>query len=106
VQVLGPNNIWKLSGRVNEILGSILPNFSSSDKEKLKNGLNFIGINHYSSYYVQDCIYSICEPGPGVTRTEGFYRQSSQKDGVPIGEPVSNFNIVTIITSNPCIRNH
>ncbi|KAK7838922.1 beta-glucosidase 47 [Quercus suber] len=49
-----------------EILGSILPEFSSNDREILKNGLDFIGINQYTSYYVQDCISSICEPGPGT----------------------------------------
>ncbi|XP_030968028.1 beta-glucosidase 46-like isoform X1 [Quercus lobata] len=70
-----------------EILGSILPEFSNNDREMLKNGLDFIGINQYTSYYVQDCISSICEPGPGVTKTEGYYRQSSQKDGMHIGEP-------------------
>ncbi|KAL0012390.1 hypothetical protein SO802_007498 [Lithocarpus litseifolius] len=70
-----------------EILGSILPEFSSDDREILKNGLDFIGINQYTSFYVQDCISSICEPGPGVTKTEGYYRQSSQKDGMHIGEP-------------------
>lgn len=78
-----------------EILGSILPEFSSNDRELLKNGLDFIGINQYTSFYVQDCISSICEPGPGVTKTEGYYRQSSQKDGMHIGEPVRNFNFIT-----------
>ncbi|KAL5842581.1 hypothetical protein ACOSQ3_013184 [Xanthoceras sorbifolium] len=61
-----------------KILGpSTLPEFSSKDMEKLKNGLDFIGINHYSSYHIQDCIHSVCEPGKGVTKTEGFSRQSS-----------------------------
>ena len=75
-----------------EILGSILPKFSTSDKKKLKMGLDFIGINHYTSYYVQDCLYSHCEPGKGVSKTEGFYQESSERNGVPIGEfrkPVS-----------------
>ncbi|KAL5578892.1 hypothetical protein UlMin_011334 [Ulmus minor] len=70
-------------------LGSLLPKFSTSDKEKLKLGVDFIGINHYTSYYVQDCIESPCEPGIGVTWTEGSYRRSSQRNGVPIGEPSS-----------------
>ncbi|KAK2644434.1 hypothetical protein Ddye_019629 [Dipteronia dyeriana] len=59
------------------ILGSTLPEFTSNDMEKLKKGLDFIGINHYTSYYVQDCISSTCGPGRGVTKTEGFYQQSS-----------------------------
>lgn len=71
-----------------EILGSSLPEFSGNDKKKLKRGLDFIGINHYTSYYIQDCIFSVCETGRGTSKTEGFARQSQQKDGVPIGEPV------------------
>ncbi|PNY04899.1 beta-glucosidase 47-like protein [Trifolium pratense] len=72
-----------------KILGNILPEFSSNDKEKLKSGLDFIGINYYTSYYVKDCIYSKCEPGPWITRTEGLFEQSALKDGVPIGKPTS-----------------
>lgn len=78
---------------MDDILGPILPEFSSNDKEILKSGLDFIGINQYTTFYVQDCISSICEPGPGVTKTEGFSRQCSEKDGVHIGEPVHNFNL-------------
>ncbi|RYR11905.1 hypothetical protein Ahy_B04g069414 isoform C [Arachis hypogaea] len=59
-----------------EILGNILPRFSSNDQEKLKKGVDFIGINHYISFYVKDCIFSICEQGLGITRTEGSYQTS------------------------------
>ncbi|KAF7840653.1 glucose-6-phosphate/phosphate translocator 2, chloroplastic [Senna tora] len=63
-----------LFGRYPEVmektLGTILPKFSSKDKEKLKSGLDFIGINHYASYYARDCLSSVCEPGVGVTTTE------------------------------------
>jgi beta-glucosidase len=76
-----------------KILGDILPKFSNNNKEKLKSGLDFIGINHYASYYIKDCIYSKCEPGPGITRTEGLFQQSAEKDGVPIGKPVHIFNL-------------
>ncbi|KAK9268291.1 hypothetical protein L1049_010734 [Liquidambar formosana] len=69
-----------------KILGPTLPEFSSTDLKKLKNGLDFIGINHYTSFYIKDCVFSVCEPGPGVTMTEGFTLRTPQKDGVPIGE--------------------
>ncbi|XP_058723786.1 beta-glucosidase 46-like [Vicia villosa] len=72
-----------------KILGNILPKFSNKDREKLKSGLDFIGINHYTTYYVKDCFYSKCEPGPGVTRTEGSYQQSETKYGVSIRKPTS-----------------
>ena len=74
------------------ILGPILPKFTSIDKAKLKRGLDFIGINHYASYYVRDCISSVCEPGPGITRTEGLYQQTAERNGVPIGELVRTSN--------------
>ncbi|KAK9031380.1 hypothetical protein V6N11_032763 [Hibiscus sabdariffa] len=70
------------------ILGSILPEFSTAEKQKLNKGLDFIGVNHYSSYYVQDCMFSECEPGTGTSKTEGYWTQSSQKNGIPIGEPI------------------
>ncbi|XP_039044042.1 beta-glucosidase 46-like [Hibiscus syriacus] len=67
------------------ILGPTLPELSTT--EKLNKGLDFIGINHYSGFYVQDCMFSACEPGPGTSRTEGFWGRSSTKNGIPIGEP-------------------
>ena len=72
------------------ILGSNLPKFTSNEIEKLKKtGLDFIGINHYTGYYVQDCMYSPRKPGMGSSWTEGFYLTSLERNGVPIGEPVS-----------------
>lgn len=59
------------------ILGTTLPKFSSNDKAKLRQGLDFIGINHYASYYVRDCISSVCESGPGVSTTEGLYQRTT-----------------------------
>lgn len=72
-----------------ELLGSDLPVFSKFDLEMLKNGLDFIGINHYTSFYSKDCMFSPCEPGPGTTRTEGFALRTAKKDGVYIGEPTA-----------------
>ncbi|KAK8992234.1 hypothetical protein V6N11_048323 [Hibiscus sabdariffa] len=69
------------------ILGSILPEFTATEKQKLNKGLDFIGVNHYTSYYVQDCMFSVCESGFGTSKTEGFWAQSSEKNGTPIGEP-------------------
>lgn len=73
-----------------EILQSDLPTFSNYDLEMLKNGLDFIGINHYTSFYIKDCMFSVCQPGPGVTRTEGFALRTAQKNGIFIGDPVCN----------------
>ncbi|KAA8515484.1 hypothetical protein F0562_018905 [Nyssa sinensis] len=86
---LDPILFGKYPAEMQRILGSILPVFSKYDLEKLKNGLDFIGINHYTSFYIKDCIFSVCEAGPGVTKTEGYILRTALKDGVPIGEPTA-----------------
>lgn len=79
----------KYPAEMEQILGNVLPKFSTSNKEKLRvSGLDFIGINHYTGYYVKDCISSPCKPAIGVTWTEGLYQQSSERNGVPIGESI------------------
>ncbi|KAK8273588.1 hypothetical protein V6Z12_D10G015900, partial [Gossypium hirsutum] len=84
---LDPIIFGRYPQEMQDILGSILPEFSTTEKQKLNKGLDFIGINHYTSYYVQDCMFSACEPGPGTSKMEGYCAQSSQKNGTPIGEP-------------------
>lgn len=73
-----------------EILGLDLPHFSTEDQKKLKNGADFIGINHYTSYYAKDCLHSFCEPGQGSSKIEGFTFWTPTKEETSIGEPVSN----------------
>ncbi|KAH6773803.1 hypothetical protein C2S51_012207 [Perilla frutescens var. frutescens] len=47
-----------------DLVGSMLPVFSEKDVENMINDeLDFIGINHYTSFYSKDCIYSECEFG-------------------------------------------
>ncbi|OMO76758.1 Glycoside hydrolase, family 1 [Corchorus capsularis] len=43
-------------------------------------------VDHYNRY--MDCMFTKCEPGPGTSKTEGFFGQSPQKNGIPIGPPV------------------
>lgn len=71
-----------------QILGTQLPAFSRQDQTNIKSGADFIGINHYTSFYAKDCIYSTCEKGPGVSNSEGCYLRTAFKDGIPIGETV------------------
>lgn len=86
---LDPIMFGKYPAEMHEILTSLLPAFSKNDLKKLKNGLDFIGLNHYTSFYIKDCIYSPCEQGgPGVTMTEGYTLRTATKDGVPIGQSV------------------
>ncbi|GAB4830908.1 hypothetical protein Ancab_004936 [Ancistrocladus abbreviatus] len=71
------------------ILGPSLPEFSPEERKKLHKALDFIGLNHYTSFYIKDCMFSECKPGEGTTRTEGLYKRVAVKDGIPIGEPTA-----------------
>lgn len=88
---LDPIILGKYPKEMHDILGPDLLPFSKYDLEKLKSGLDFVGINHYTSYYVKDCIFSTCEQGKGSSKTEGFALTSPQMNGLNIGEPVLNF---------------
>ncbi|KAE8673467.1 Beta-glucosidase 45 [Hibiscus syriacus] len=90
------------------ILGSIFPVFSTTEKQELNKGLDFIGINHYTSYYVRDCMFSECEPGNGTSKTlltmkgelvwQNVYPQGLEKILTYLKEKYPN--IPMIITEN------
>ncbi|KAG4948757.1 hypothetical protein AAZX31_15G101800 [Glycine max] len=86
---LDPIIIGEYPAEMHEILGQDLPTFSRYDVEKLKSGLDFIGVNHYTSAFAKDCIFSACEQGRGSSRTEGFTLRSPQMNGISIGEPTA-----------------
>ena len=73
-----------------QILGARLPTFTSEERRKLqKYKLDFIGINHYTTVYVKDCMYSPCIvddfDGNALVSTGG------ERNGIPIGTPVWSF---------------
>ncbi|XP_058093187.1 beta-glucosidase 46-like [Magnolia sinica] len=86
---LDPIIFGRYPDEMQEILGSNLPTFSQNDMKKLRKGLDFIGINHYTSLYAKDCIFSPCKSGMGNSWSEGYASQTGQKDGVNIGEPTT-----------------
>ncbi|XP_012573291.1 beta-glucosidase 46-like [Cicer arietinum] len=92
---LDPIIFGKYPKEMENILGCLLPKFSTNEKKKLNKGLDFIGINYYTASYVQDCIYTTCDSRFGISRTEGSYMKSGGKNGVSIGEQTafSWFNI-------------
>uniref|UniRef100_A0A6N2K8J9 Sugar phosphate transporter domain-containing protein n=1 Tax=Salix viminalis TaxID=40686 RepID=A0A6N2K8J9_SALVM len=54
---LDPIILGKYPAEMHDILGSDLPVFSKHALEKLKSGVDFIGINQYTSFYVKDCAF-------------------------------------------------
>ncbi|CAN7109421.1 unnamed protein product [Brassica rapa subsp. narinosa] len=92
---LDPIVFGRYPREMQEILGQDLPKFTRDDLKISKNGLDFIGINQYTSRYAKDCLHSVCEPGKGGSRAEGFVHSNALKDGLPLGEPtgVNWFNV-------------
>jgi beta-glucosidase/6-phospho-beta-glucosidase/beta-galactosidase len=41
-----------------QLLGSKLPTFSPEERRKLGYKLDFIGVNHYTTLYAKDCMFS------------------------------------------------
>ncbi|XP_073027004.1 beta-glucosidase 18-like isoform X2 [Primulina eburnea] len=73
--------------------GNELPKFSSDERALLRDSIDFIGINHYSTLYAKDCIYSscICNDSSCTKGSDrplrGFLSTFGERNGVPIGEP-------------------
>uniref|UniRef100_A0ACD5V4Y1 Uncharacterized protein n=1 Tax=Avena sativa TaxID=4498 RepID=A0ACD5V4Y1_AVESA len=67
-----------------EMLSSNLPEFTPAEKRLLQNKVDFIGVNHYTAIYAQDCISSTCD----LNTYEGnaLVFATGERDGVQIGE--------------------
>ncbi|CAL9165535.1 unnamed protein product [Musa hybrid cultivar] len=77
-----------------QILGSRLPRFSTSDKKKLQHKSDFIGVNHYTSSYAKDCMFSPCEGGG--SEGDASVLTTGERNGLAIGKPTAmpNFYVV------------
>ncbi|CAH8388480.1 unnamed protein product [Eruca vesicaria subsp. sativa] len=84
---LDPVVFGRYPKEMKDILGEDLPKFTKDDLKSSKNGLDFIGINQYTSRYAKDCLHTTCEPGQGGSRAEGFVYSNALKHGLPLGEP-------------------
>ncbi|CAL5031062.1 unnamed protein product [Urochloa decumbens] len=68
-----------------QILGSNLPKFTEGETQLLKNKIDFIGINHYKTLYVKDCIFSPCDLD--TYTGDALVSESAERNGIPIGKP-------------------
>ncbi|XP_075091780.1 beta-glucosidase 18-like [Nicotiana tabacum] len=83
-----------------EYHGRKLPKFSSEEKRLIKNSTDFIGLNHYSTLLVKDCLLSNCpcnmndNNNPTCSHGEnrailGFLLTTGQnEDGAFVGDPM------------------
>lgn len=78
-----------------QILGPNLPRFTEGEKKLLRNHIDFIGVNHYKTLYVKDCIYSLCDLDTYIG--DALVSESAERDGVPIGKPVKSGTVHCII---------
>jgi beta-glucosidase len=64
----------------------------------MKNQIDFIGVNHYNTFYVKDCIYSLCD-----SDTEALVSQSTERNGIPIGKlvKVGTAHCIILFIKNP-----
>ncbi|XP_048127593.1 beta-glucosidase 18-like isoform X1 [Rhodamnia argentea] len=77
-----------------QVVGSRLPTFTTEEQKKLDVKLDFIGINHYTTEYVKDCMFSFCTSA--LSMGEASVYVTGEKDGVYIGErtAMSTFFVV------------
>ncbi|KVI02194.1 Glycoside hydrolase, catalytic domain-containing protein [Cynara cardunculus var. scolymus] len=68
-----------------EYLGSALPSFSVDEKNLVKNSIDFIGINHYTTTYTKDCTNSSCSP-TADRAIQGFLDTTGERSGGRFGE--------------------
>ncbi|XP_076905572.1 beta-glucosidase 18-like, partial [Bidens hawaiensis] len=84
--VLDPLIFGDYPSEMREYLGNQLPRFSSSERNFMEDGIDFIGVNHYTTAYAKDCINSSCSL-TGNRAINGFV-DTTEQDGVPIGDPM------------------
>ncbi|KAJ4961562.1 hypothetical protein NE237_021472 [Protea cynaroides] len=85
--ILDPIIYGEYPPEMRRILGRRLPKFSPKEKQKLKNKLDFFGINYYTSLYAKDCLFSQCNSF--TSQTDGFVLTTAERDGIPIGPPTA-----------------
>ncbi|XP_076890258.1 beta-glucosidase 18-like [Bidens hawaiensis] len=78
-----------------EYHGNELPEFSQEEKEFMKNSIDFIGINHYSTLYAKDCTNSSCT-GTANRAITGLVEITGERNGVAIGDPMSMPNLFVV----------
>ena len=71
-----------------QLLGSRLPTFSPEERRKLGYKLDFIGVNHYTTLYAKDCMFSAGCP-LGQQTQPALVAVTEERNGIPIGPPVS-----------------
>lgn len=71
-------------------IGKELPNFSIEEVKLVKGSVDFVGLNHYTSFYAIDCLHHSTDCTPSEHRpVKGFTARTGSRDGIPIGDEVN-----------------
>jgi len=81
---------------MHRLLGERLPSFSPEDRRKLNYSLDFIGINHYTTLYAKDCMFSSGNCATVQYSRNALVAVTGERNGVPIGAPVSYIRWFTV----------
>ncbi|XP_048233206.1 beta-glucosidase 42 [Ricinus communis] len=73
---------------MSEILGDRLPKFSEEDKELLRNPIDFLGLNHYTSRFITHVAHSKAKSY--YYRAQAMDRLAEWEGGEPIGEKAAS----------------
>lgn len=70
-------------------LGKDLPKFTEDEVKLVKGSFDFIGLNHYTTFYAIDCFHSNnCKPSDNRPIRGYTGRTAYNPNGVPIGDEV------------------
>ncbi|KAK1405190.1 beta-glucosidase 18-like [Heracleum sosnowskyi] len=86
--VLDPLVFGDYPAEMRQYLGNELPQFSLEEIEYVKGSIDFIGLNHYTTSYSEDCLYSNCTEGADHA-IKGYQQIKTDRDGILIGEPTA-----------------
>ena len=85
--MLDPLILGDYPSEMRRYLGNSLPRFSEAESNFMTDGVDFIGVNYYTTRYAKDCICSSCSL-TGNRPIKGFVDATAERDGILIGEPV------------------
>ncbi|KAL5978687.1 hypothetical protein ACLOJK_029804 [Asimina triloba] len=88
---LDPLYLGDYPSSMREKVGERLPKFSQEQSEAVKGSLDFLGINHYTTWYAMDISNNLFRFLLNDTFVDAGVIPYPRKNGVPLGEQVCLF---------------
>ncbi|KAH9626505.1 hypothetical protein KSS87_022132 [Heliosperma pusillum] len=85
--IIDPLIYGKYPSLMRKYHGKELPKFTKEEVKLLKGSVDFVGLNHYTTFYTIDCFHYSSECSSKDNRAiKGFLKTTGFRDGIPIGE--------------------